>query len=125
MGKIQYIFLSIGIILIILLVVLVKFVLHQIPPPRIYQQKAFTLRLKNNRLLSGPQVITVTQGDTVKITIFSDKDEEFHLHGYDKMVDIPASHAAILRFIANMTGHFTYELEQQKLEIGAVDVLPR
>ena len=125
MGKIQYIFLIIGVILLILLVILVQSEFHATITSQTPMQKTFALKLKQNQLESGPQIITVTQGDTVKITIFSDRDQEFHLHGYNKMVDITASHPAILRFIANMTGHFTYELEQQKLEIGAVDVLPR
>lgn len=87
--------------------------------------KAFDLVVKNKKLVSGPETIQVTEGDQVIINITSDEDEELHLHGYDKSVDLEASKAAQLTFTANLTGRFVYELEKSKTEIGALEVQPK
>lgn len=87
--------------------------------------KSFELAVKNYKLVSGPEVIQVKEGDDVVIKITSDKADEFHLHGYDKSVDLETSLSSELKFSANLTGRFPYELEKSKQEIGALEVLPK
>ncbi len=87
--------------------------------------KSFDLIVKNKKLVSGPETLTVTEGDTVTINITNDEPEELHLHGYDKSVDLEASKSASLTFTANLTGRFPYELEHSKTEIGAIEVQPK
>lgn len=87
--------------------------------------KVFTLVVKNKQLVSGPETIQVTQGDDVDIKITSDLPEELHLHGYDKSLDLEASQEAELKFQANLTGHFEYELEKSQTPIGALEVQPK
>lgn len=87
--------------------------------------KIFDLIVKNKKLVSGPETIQVTEGDQVTINITNDEDEELHLHGYDKSVDLEASKSAQLNFTANLTGRFPYELEHSKTEIGALEVAPK
>lgn len=87
--------------------------------------KTFTLAVKNNKLVSGPDSLTVNQGDTVSIIITSDVAGELHLHGYDKAVEFKKDTPATLTIVANLTGRFTYELENTKTEIGALEVLPK
>lgn len=85
----------------------------------------FTLVVKNKARVSGPETLTVKQGDTVTIRITSDVPEELHLHGYDKSVDLEKDVQAELVFVADITGRFPYELEKSKTEIGALEVLPK
>ncbi len=87
--------------------------------------KTFDLVVKNKKLVSGPDTLTVTEGDQVSINIISDEAEELHLHGYDKSVDLEASKEAQLNFTANLTGRFPYELEKSKTDIGALEVQPK
>ncbi len=87
--------------------------------------KTFELVVKNRKLVIGPETLTVNQGDNVTIKTTVDEDEELHLHGYDKSVDITKNQPAELKFIANLTGRFPYELEHSKTEIGALEVLPK
>lgn len=87
--------------------------------------KTFELVIKGKKLVSGPETITVTEDDEVVIKITSDEPEEFHIHGYDKSVDLEKSVQAQLSFTANLTGRFVYELEQSKTEIGALEVQPK
>src|SRR5258707_9662025 len=53
--------------------------------------KTFDLVVKDKKLVSGPDTLTVIEGDQVTINITSDNKEEFHLHGYDKSVDLEAN----------------------------------
>ena len=87
--------------------------------------KTFELVVKGRKLVSGPQTINVTEGDNVTIKITSDQEEELHIHGYDKSVDLQKDIPAELSFTANLTGRFIYELEKSGTEIGALEVLPK
>jgi hypothetical protein len=87
--------------------------------------KTFNLVVKNRKLVSGPEVITVNEGDNVAITITVDEAEELHLHGYDKSVDLEKDVPGTLSFTANLSGRFAYELENSKTDIGALEVAPK
>ncbi|HSX29737.1 MAG TPA: hypothetical protein VLE73_04225 [Candidatus Saccharimonadales bacterium] len=86
--------------------------------------KSFVLVVKGKRLAEGPQTLTVKKGDVVAIAITSDEEEELHLHGYDKSVDLEPNKQATLRFTADKTGNFPYELEHSKTDIGSLQVQP-
>ncbi len=86
--------------------------------------KEFTLKVANKKLVSGPDILTAKVGDTVTIKITSDIEEELHLHGYDKSVDLSPNQEATLSFVADASGRFPYELEKSKTEIGALEVQP-
>ncbi len=87
--------------------------------------KTFTLVVKNRKLVSSPDTLQVTEGDQVTINITADEDEELHLHGYDKSVDLTKDQSASLAFTANLTGRFPFELEHSKTELGALEVQPK
>lgn len=87
--------------------------------------KIFELFVKNRKLVSGPETLKVNEGDDVTIRITADEDEELHLHGYDKSVDLTKNQPADLNFTASLTGRFPYELEKSKTEIGTLEVQPR
>jgi len=89
------------------------------------QPKTFELVVKNRQLISGGNTLKVRQGDQVVIRITADEDEELHLHGYDKMVDLQKGVPAELKFTANLTGNFPYELEHSKTDIGSLQVQPQ
>lgn len=96
-----------------------------VTPPTVPTTKTFELTVKDLKLASGPQTITVNDGDNVTIKITSDKEEELHLHGYDKMVDLAPNVPAELNFDATITGRFEYELEHSSTQIGVLEVLPK
>lgn len=87
--------------------------------------KTFELVISDKKLVSGPETIKVTEGDEIVIKITSDEPEEFHLHGYDKFVDLEKDVPTELSFTANLTGRFIYELEQSKTDLGALEVSPK
>lgn len=87
--------------------------------------KEFTLKVQNRTLVEGSGQLTVNQGDTVMIHITVDEAEELHLHGYDKHIDLEPNQEGTLTLVADTSGHFPFELEHSKTELGALDVLPR
>lgn len=87
--------------------------------------RSFDLTIQGKKLVAGPDTLKVTAGDQVTINITSDEDGEFHLHGYDISVDLEASKAAQLKFNADKTGRFPFELEKSKVELGALEVNPK
>ncbi|HEX9503778.1 MAG TPA: hypothetical protein VF974_05680 [Patescibacteria group bacterium] len=97
-----------------------------IPPPASEQVvQSFNLVIKGKKLISGPKTIVLKEGDKVKITITADEAEEWHLHGYDKMVVLEKDKPAQIAFTANLTGRFIYELERSSTEIGTIEVRPK
>lgn len=88
-------------------------------------QKTFDLIVKERKLISGPEILKVNQGDEVTIKITVDENEEFHLHGYDKSVDLTANQTTELKFTADISGRFPYELEESKTELGLLEVSPK
>lgn len=87
--------------------------------------KTFELVIKNKKITSGPETLQVNEGDDVSITVTSDIEEEFHLHGYDNSVELEKDKPAILSFKATLSGRFAFELEKSKTDIGVIEVLPK
>ncbi len=75
--------------------------------------------------LQGEHTLTASQGDTLIFSITADEPEEFHLHGYDRLISLTPGQASTLTVAANQSGHFTFELEQSSRELGSLDVYPR
>ena len=87
--------------------------------------KVFELVIQGRKVASGPQALSVIQGDEVTIKITSDEDEELHLHAYDNSVELKAGIQAELKLTASISGRFPYELEKSGTEIGVLEVQPK
>jgi heme/copper-type cytochrome/quinol oxidase subunit 2 len=85
---------------------------------------SFDIVVKGGRLVSGRRVLVVHRDDDVTLRITSDKADRFHLHGYNKLIDLAPGRTATLTFKATLTGRFTYELHGADLELGALEVYP-
>ena len=133
MNKAAWIFVALGVVLLAGLFLLFRPEpeppAEQARPPGVAAAaplpQAIQLVVKGGRLASGPAVIQVTQGTEVLIDVVSDKADELHVHGYNLSVDLRPGAPAQLRFVADKTGRFEYELHQARAEIGALEVLPR
>lgn len=72
-----------------------------------------------------PAEIVVNEGDTVTLAITSDRDLEFHMHGYDLAAAIRPRTPTSLTFEATLTGRFDIEDEGAGTGLGALIVQPR
>jgi hypothetical protein len=88
------------------------------------QPGVFDIVVKNGRLVSKRRILVVHRNDNVTLHITSDAPNEFHLHGYNLLVELVPGKTATLHFRANLTGRFTYELHKTELELGALEVYP-
>ena len=88
-------------------------------------QKSFSLEIKDKKIVTGLTTLKVSEGNNVTIKITNDETEEFHLHGYDRSVDLVPNTETELTFTANLTGRFIFELENSKTELGALEVQPK
>jgi hypothetical protein len=66
--------------------------------------------------------VKVKLGSRVAVVVTSDVADEVHLHGYNKMVDVPAGGTATLTFTANIPGIFEIELESRSHKLTELQV---
>jgi hypothetical protein len=85
----------------------------------------FELVIKGGKLVEGPVVLQVHQGEQVTLSIRSDSSDELHLHGYDLHARINPGEPVSLRFTADHTGRFGLELHKAHSELGALEVYPQ
>ena len=73
----------------------------------------------------SPGQLQANEGDTLTVSVASDKYEEIHLHGYDKHFFPSPGQPATLTFPADKTGNFVIEIEATSTPLGLLDVKPR
>jgi heme/copper-type cytochrome/quinol oxidase subunit 2 len=83
------------------------------------------ITVRDGKPLGGVQKISVTKGDTVRLSVSSpDTSEEIHVHGYDLMRDMAPGRPATFRFEASNEGVFEIELEDTATKIASLEVQP-
>ena len=88
--------------------------------------KVFNFSIKQGQLENPEnQKLTVIEGEEVTIKVMSDENAEFHLHGYDILVEIVAGETKEINFVADISGRFEFELEETGSTLGALEVLPQ
>ena len=70
----------------------------------------FNLDIENRSLEQEDRVLRAEQGDAVTISLTSDENLKFHLHGYDIEREVGPGAPASLEFIANATGGFPFTI---------------
>jgi len=96
------------------------------------QQQSFTFQFSGDKL--DPEVVRVKQGDTVTLKFASSQPGQFHIHGYDRQVEVQAGQTSEVTFIANATGRFAIAYhphqshpgqEEHETNVGFLEVSPR
>lgn len=88
-------------------------------------ERVIELKVENGKVVGGAKVLKAKEGDRVTIRVATDKDDELHLHGYDLFTNLSSGSQAEISFVANQTGRFEFELENSKINLGAVEVSPQ
>ena len=99
----------------------------------------FPVKMENGSL--NPATIQVKQGDMVTLKIDTEEAGQFHLHGYDIEMDVPAGVPTDFFVLADITGRFKITFhaagdehegedeeqddEEGEMEIGILEVRPR
>ncbi|MDP2670972.1 MAG: hypothetical protein Q8P13_00705 [bacterium] len=87
--------------------------------------KTFEWTIQGKKLLSGQETLKVTEGEEVSLKVSADEADELHLHGYDVAVDLEPGETVELKVKADKTGRFVIELEEAKVDLGALEVSPK
>ncbi len=90
------------------------------PPP---QARHFTVHVTGTK--ADMTLLKAYQGDTITLTVYDDKREEIHLHGYDLHFYPAPGAPATKTFTADKTGTFEYEVEASSTHLGNLEVDPR
>jgi hypothetical protein len=93
---------------------------NQGPPP---QQRLIQVAVAGDTM--SPGQLQANEGDTLTVSVSADKNEEIHLHGYDKHFFPSPGQPATLTFPADKTGNFVIEIEATSTPLGLLDVKPR
>jgi heme/copper-type cytochrome/quinol oxidase subunit 2 len=96
-----------------------------VSPTEVSNIKTFDLVINGKKITSGDSVLKVNLNDEVTINVTSDEAEELHIHGYDNSVELVPSQKAELKFTANISGRFPFELENSGTELGSIEVQPK
>jgi len=77
------------------------------------------------RTWKRPLTTRIEQGAPVTLRVTANEDDALHLHGYDLHLELVAGKTAEMRFVADRTGRFEYELHEKPKSLGAIEVYPR
>jgi hypothetical protein len=66
----------------------------------------------NGKVNPSGSSIKVKAGQTVLVTAVSDAQDELHIHGYDKELELSPGKPASVKFTANMKGTFEVETHE-------------
>jgi len=73
----------------------------------------------------SPRTLRFTEGQTIRFRVRANRDDEVHVHGYDRLKDVAAGQTVTFAFPASITGIFEVELEQAGVQLGSLRVDPR
>lgn len=88
------------------------------------QQTIVEIAVRGGSVVGGPRVHSVTKGRRVVLVVRSNVADEVHVHGYDLKRNVAAGGTARIVFRATLAGRFEMELEEHRLPLGELEVLP-
>ena len=91
------------------------------PAPKSFDE-SFAIVFENGAVRGGPQVMRAGAGDTVRIEIRSDAEDEVHVHGIDAEAEIAAGRTTALSFAVDARGSYEVELHDSGVVLGSVEV---
>ncbi|MEV5572271.1 hypothetical protein AB0L06_19675 [Spirillospora sp. NPDC052269] len=74
------------------------------------------------RVATASRTVKVRRGATVVVTVTSDVADEFHLHGYDRELELAAGRPETLRLVASVPGVFEAELHHSGARLFELQV---
>lgn len=86
--------------------------------------RTIEITLEDGKPVGGITEATVKEGARVTLVVRSDVADEIHLHGYDLHRELDAGGTVRLAFIADITGRFEGELEDNAVQILDLKVEP-
>ncbi|RAY14047.1 hypothetical protein DPM19_17350 [Actinomadura craniellae] len=93
-----------------------------VPSPPAPQVTVITVTVTGGKVTPPARRIQVDRGQTVRVTVTSDIADEFHLHGYDRTLDVRPGRPATLEFTADLPGVFEAEMHHSGARVFDLQV---
>ncbi len=77
--------------------------------------KTISVRISQGRVEGVPAEVGVDRGTPVRIEVTTDRNDELHVHGYDKTVPLASGSPATVEFVADVPGVFEVETHDSGL----------
>lgn len=81
-----------------------------------------TIELANGKVSPNGSRIDLTKGDTFVLDITSDRDDEVHVHGFDKEIEVKAGKRVKVEMVADRTGRYEVESHHPELLIAVLQI---
>lgn len=88
------------------------------PPPK---PAVTRIEIQGGKVVGGAKTVDATQGESVRIVVAADAQDEIHLHGYDITKNAGPGRPALFTFKADLEGVF--EMESHTAEDAGIDPL--
>lgn len=83
--------------------------------------RMITVSVAGGEVEGGARREHIKLGETVSITVTSDRADMLHVHGYDMTVNVTADTAGTVTFVADIPGVFEVELERSGLKVLEIE----
>lgn len=88
------------------------------PPPK---PAVTRIEIQGGQVVGGAKTVDATQGESVRIVVAADAQDEIHLHGYDITKNAGPGRPALFTFKADLEGVF--EMESHTAADAGIDPL--
>jgi hypothetical protein len=83
------------------------------------------IAIKDGGPVGDPPTLEYEKGDMIVLRLSADAEEEVHIHGFDKTVDVPLRGATVTRFRANIEGIFEIEAHGSGKLLAKLEIRPK
>lgn len=91
------------------------------PPPK---PATPTVVFADGQPANGVKKLSFDKGEEIRFRVRSDVAEEVHVHGFDKMKDVPAGGSVTFAFPAEFDGAYEVEMEGSGTQIASLEIQP-
>lgn len=84
--------------------------------------RTITIELKNGKVSPNGDRVNLDQGEPFVLDITSDRDDEVHVHGFDKEIEVTAGKRVTVTMTADRTGRFEVESHHPELLIVVLQI---
>ncbi|HVE76161.1 MAG TPA: hypothetical protein VND22_05290 [Actinomycetota bacterium] len=95
---------------------------HTQTPAPTFTGKVVRVTVAGGKAEVAERTVEVTRGETIRIEVVSDVDDELHVHGYDLKTAVTSGQTSVLELVAAIPGTFEVELERSKLDLFRLTV---
>lgn len=84
--------------------------------------RTITIELANGKVSPNGSRVNLSKGEPFVLDITSDRDDEVHVHGYDKEIAVKAGKRVKVEMVADRTGRYEVESHHPEMLIVVLQI---